>query len=76
MPLPAIWLLAASLLALLPAKHPPKSLLNDLKSPILFRGDERTAYRDPAMLYHQNTLYVFLHGFGQRPTERSTPIPP
>ena len=25
----------------------------------MFRGDERTAYRDPAVLYHHNTLYLF-----------------
>lgn len=30
-----------------------------LTSPILFRGDERTAYRDPAFLYHEDSLYVF-----------------
>lgn len=30
-----------------------------LKSPILFKGDSVTAYRDPAVLYHNNTFYLF-----------------
>jgi len=33
-------------------------LLN-LKSPILFKGDSVTAYRDPAVLYHNKTFYLF-----------------
>lgn len=35
------------------------NLLQALESPILFKGDEQTAYRDPAVLYHQDTLYLF-----------------
>ncbi|MCY7350181.1 MAG: hypothetical protein LH606_05885 [Cytophagaceae bacterium] len=30
-----------------------------MQSPILFRGNERTAYRDPAVLFYRNTLYMF-----------------
>ncbi|MDR1962613.1 MAG: hypothetical protein LBQ50_02410 [Planctomycetaceae bacterium] len=30
-----------------------------LSSPILLRGDEKTAYRDPAVTYHNGTFYLF-----------------
>jgi len=30
-----------------------------IKSPIVLRGDSRTAYRDPAGLYHAGTFYLF-----------------
>lgn len=30
-----------------------------LASPILLAGDERTAYRDPAVLYHQGVFHLF-----------------
>ncbi len=30
-----------------------------LDSPILFAGDESTAYRDPAAFWHQDTMYLF-----------------
>ncbi|GAI91493.1 unnamed protein product [marine sediment metagenome] len=30
-----------------------------IKSPIVLRGDSRTAYRDPAALYHAGTFYLF-----------------
>ncbi len=33
--------------------------LHDLKSPVLFRGDDHTAYRDPAVLYHEGNFYLF-----------------
>ena len=33
--------------------------LSRLKSPILFHGDENTAYRDPAVLFHNGTFYLF-----------------
>ncbi|MCC8096431.1 MAG: hypothetical protein LIP05_14470 [Tannerellaceae bacterium] len=33
--------------------------LAGLSSPILFKGDERTAYRDPAVLFHNNRFYLF-----------------
>jgi len=35
------------------------NLLTALKSPIVFKGDDKTAYRDPAVLYHDNKLYLF-----------------
>ncbi len=35
------------------------NLLTALKSPIVFKGDDQTAYRDPAVLYHDNKLYLF-----------------
>lgn len=33
--------------------------LGKLRSPILFRGDERTAYRDPAVIYHDGKFHLF-----------------
>lgn len=36
-----------------------KNLLSSIVSPILFRGNEKTAYRDPAVLYHNNKFYLF-----------------
>ena len=30
-----------------------------IKSPILFKGDSFTAYRDPAVLFHDKTYYLF-----------------
>ncbi len=35
------------------------SLLKELDSPILLRGDDTTAYRDPAVLYHDGTFYLY-----------------
>ena len=31
-----------------------------LSSPILFKGDSVTAYRDPMAIWHKNTCYVNL----------------
>jgi beta-xylosidase len=36
-----------------------KSLLKQLDSPLLLRGDDTTAYRDPAVLYHDGTFYLY-----------------
>ncbi len=36
-----------------------QSMLRKLKSPILFRGDSVTAYRNPAVLFHEGTFYLF-----------------
>lgn len=36
-----------------------QSLLKALNSPILFHGDETTAYRDPAVLCHNQVFYLF-----------------
>jgi beta-xylosidase len=33
--------------------------LNRLKSPVLFRGDSVTAYRAPAVLYHNRIFYLY-----------------
>ncbi|KQS36786.1 hypothetical protein [Pedobacter sp. Leaf194] len=33
--------------------------LNNLKSPIIFKGDEKTAYRDPAVLFENSMVYLF-----------------
>jgi hypothetical protein len=33
--------------------------LEDLASPILFEGDENAAYRDPAVLFYQDTFYLY-----------------
>ena len=34
-------------------------ILDKLASPILFKGDEYTAYRDPAVIYHQGVFYLY-----------------
>lgn len=59
MPFLFIWLI--SLVGIFGGKPTikPKNLLAQLESPILFRGDDRAAYRDPAVLYRDNTLYLF-----------------
>jgi hypothetical protein len=36
-----------------------ENLLSALSSPILFKGDSKTAYRDPAVLYYQHRFYLF-----------------
>lgn len=35
------------------------NLLIKLDSPIIFRGNDTTAYRDPAILFHENAYYLF-----------------
>jgi beta-xylosidase len=37
-----------------------QSLLAELTSPIIFRGDASTAYRDPAAIYHDGWFYLYL----------------
>ena len=34
------------------------NILNALESPIIFKGDDLKAYRDPAVLYHKNVFYL------------------
>ena len=34
-------------------------ILIDLHSPILFKGSEQVAYRDPAVLYNKGIFYLF-----------------
>ena len=33
--------------------------LSKLRSPILLRGDDTTAYRDPAVVYHEGAFHIF-----------------
>ena len=33
--------------------------LKKIESPIILRGDQSTAYRDPAILYHNHLFYLF-----------------
>lgn len=33
--------------------------LQNIKSPVIFKGDSVTAYRDPAVLYHNGTFHLF-----------------
>lgn len=33
--------------------------LRKIKSPILFHGDEKTAYRDPAIFFHEDMFYLY-----------------
>jgi hypothetical protein len=35
------------------------NILNSLDSPLIFKGDDTTAYRDPAVLFHNNKFYLF-----------------
>jgi len=35
------------------------NILYTWESPIIFKGDDTTAYRDPAVLYHNNVFYLF-----------------
>lgn len=35
------------------------NLLDTLTSPVLFRGDATTAYRDPAAVYHNGVIHLF-----------------
>jgi len=35
------------------------NILNSIESPIIIKGDDITAYRDPAVLFHSNKFYLF-----------------
>lgn len=35
------------------------NLLNRLESPVLLQGNDSTAYRDPAVIYHRGTFYLY-----------------
>lgn len=52
-------LLLCALLLILPRANGQAVKLDALTSPILFKGDAKTAYRDPAVLYHNGTFYLF-----------------
>jgi hypothetical protein len=50
------------LISLLPLAQPARSQprrLRALASPVLLRGDAKTAYRDPAVLYEKGTFYLY-----------------
>ena len=34
-------------------------ILKAIDSPVLFYGDEKTAYRDPAVLFHNDQFFLF-----------------
>ena len=55
----AIVLLATAICPGQTAKTARNHILERLDSPILLRGDNKTAYRDPAVLYHDKTFYLF-----------------
>lgn len=48
-----------------PASEPNDSqadfdkILSDMLSPIILRGDEKTAYRDPAVVFHDHLFHLF-----------------
>ncbi len=37
----------------------PTNILHTLETPIIFKGNDSTAYRDPAVLYHNDMFYLF-----------------
>ena len=39
--------------------HSQPNLLKSLTSPVIFKGNDSTAYRDPAVLYENNQFYLF-----------------
>jgi hypothetical protein len=55
----AILLLLLLPLAALHAAAPRKVSLSAIRSPVLFRGDATTAYRDPAAIYHDGWFRLF-----------------
>lgn len=54
--LPFLTLLLSIFCLIAPAQN---IVLSSLKSPVLFHGNEKTAYRDPAVLFHNGTFYLF-----------------
>lgn len=52
-------LLGLSCVGCKPRMTPSNADLSKLESPILFRGDSLTAYRDPAILFNNNRFYLF-----------------
>jgi predicted GH43/DUF377 family glycosyl hydrolase len=42
-----------------PAQKTKNYILTSLKSPVLFQGNDSTAYRDPAVLFHDHKFYLF-----------------
>ena len=56
--LPLLCVLAISA-AISHAAEPERVSLATIRSPILFRGDATTAYRDPAVIYHDGWFRLF-----------------
>ncbi|NQU22764.1 MAG: hypothetical protein HQ567_15915 [Candidatus Nealsonbacteria bacterium] len=52
-------LLLSALGSLVGAGEPPAVDLSKLDSPVLLRGDDKTAFRDPAVVYHDGVFYLF-----------------
>lgn len=42
-----------------PLQRKPPSLLNELTSPIILKGNEQIAYRDPLLIYRSGSFYLF-----------------
>ena len=55
----ATWLLSVLLPAPLDAAEPRRVSLSAIPSPVIFRGDATTAYRDPAVIYHDGWFRLF-----------------
>ncbi|MBN2022098.1 MAG: hypothetical protein JW809_04840 [Pirellulales bacterium] len=49
----------ALLLASVSSATAETSLLFDLASPVIFQGDEATAYRDPTVVYHDGIFHLY-----------------
>lgn len=52
-------ILLALLLAAACARAADDALLGTLASPVLFKGDEKTGYRDPLLLWHDGAFHMF-----------------
>src|SRR5436190_17395528 len=58
--MPRSWMsLALAATCLTIASATPPIDLSRLASPIIFKGDLKTAYRDPAVFYHNGTFHLF-----------------
>jgi hypothetical protein len=55
----AIALLAAAICSAQTRETEQKEMLTQLDSTVLLRGNNKTAYRDPAVIYHDKTFYLF-----------------
>ena len=56
----AVWAAAVTGSAALGAALTAQVDLSRLQTPILFAGDARTAYRDPAVYFHDGTFYLYM----------------
>ncbi|WP_339924470.1 hypothetical protein [uncultured Cyclobacterium sp.] len=56
------WLFLSILIISLDFAHPvnaQENLLDRLASPIIFSGNDSVAYRDPAVLFNENTFHLY-----------------